>query len=61
MTEGERVRVFATFDEVEKTFVFLPTATEEDIIRQITEEKNRLEEVASTISVLKKSLIDTEI
>ena len=61
VTEGERVRVFATFDEVEKTFVFFQNETKEQILANIGDEKNRLEEAEKAVNELKTSLIDTEI
>lgn len=59
--EGERVRVFVDFDGIEKPFVFLSSATKEEILATISNEKQRLTIVEESISSLKTQLIDTEI
>jgi len=59
--DGERVRVFATFDNDEKTFIFFHNVTKEQILSTIGDEKTRLEESEKAVDELKTSLIDTEI
>lgn len=58
---GERIRVFVSFDGLEKSF-FLPLeATKEEIIATIEAEKARLVEVASVVDTLKDELVNIEI
>lgn len=59
--EGERIRVFVSFDGLEKSFLLPLEATKDEIVSTIEAEKARLAEVASVIDTLKDELVNIEI
>jgi len=59
--EGERIRIFVSFDGLEKSFLLPLEATKEEIIATIEAEKSRLIEVATVVDTLKDELVNIEI
>lgn len=59
--EGERIRVFVSFEGLEKSFLLPLESKKEDIISVIEAEKSRIVEVASAVDMLKAELKDFEI